>query len=240
MFAAIGCSVSKRTLPGPRDWDGHPHVGEDKRLLPMPAAAAIVARRMVGCLEIHKGCWSCKGLIMYEGSFKSVVAVMGLAAVAGCATSRAPLPTVARVDVPRYMGAWYVISSIPTFLEKGAYNAVERYAQNPDGTIAVTFTFHKGGFDGPLKTMTPRGWILNASGAVWGMRFVWPIKADYRIAYLNDDYTEVIVGRTARDYVWIMARKPQIPADEYQRLVQRVADMGYDTAKLKAVPQRWP
>jgi apolipoprotein D and lipocalin family protein len=165
---------------------------------------------------------------------------IGIVVVAGCATSRVPLPTAAHVDVSRYMGSWYVIASIPTFLEKGAYNAVETYARDADGTIAVTFTFHKGGFDGPLKTMKPRGFVLDATGAVWGMRFVWPIKADYRIAYLNDDYTEVIVGRSARDYVWIMARKPQLPADEYQRLVQRVAGMGYDLSKLQTVPQRWP
>jgi apolipoprotein D and lipocalin family protein len=169
-----------------------------------------------------------------------MVGLMGMMVAGGCATSRTPLPAVAHVDVARYMGPWYVIASIPTFLEKGAYNAVETYSQNADGTIAVNFTFHKGGFDGPVKTMKPRGFILDASGAVWGMRFVWPIKADYRIAYLNDDYTEVIVGRTARDYVWIMARKPQIGAQEYERLVQRVAQLGYDVSKLAAVPQRWP
>ena len=161
-------------------------------------------------------------------------------AIAGCATSRPPLPTAARVDVNRYMGPWYVLASIPTFLEKDAYNAVETYALNADGTIAVTFTYHKGAFDGPLKTMTPRGWVEDASGAVWGMRFVWPIKADYRIAYLDEGYTEVIVARNARDYVWIMARKPELPAAQFARLQQRVADMGYDVSKLKLVPQRWP
>ena len=46
--------------------------------------------------------------------------------------------------------------------------------------------------------------------AVWGMRFVWPVKADYRIAWLDRDYTLTVVGREARDYVWIMARRPQI------------------------------
>jgi apolipoprotein D and lipocalin family protein len=152
-----------------------------------------------------------------------------------------PIPTVPHVDLPRFMGPWYVIASIPTFLEKDAYNAVESYRLDADGTIAATFTFHKGGFDGTLKKMKPRGFVEDAeSNARWGMQFVWPIKAEYLIAHLDADYTETIIARNARDYVWIMARSPQLGEPDYQRLVEAVARMGYDTSKLIRVPQRQP
>jgi apolipoprotein D and lipocalin family protein len=136
------------------------------------------------------------------------------------------------------MGDWYVIASIPTFLEKEAYGAVESYKLNADGTIATTFTFHKGSLDGPVKTMKPRGFVRDSTNAVWGMQFVWPVKAEYLIAYVSQGYTETIIARTARDYVWIMARTPTLPASEYQRLVDKVAALGYDTSKLRVVPQR--
>ena len=56
------------------------------------------------------------------------------------------------------------------------------YKLDPDGTIATTFTFNAGGFDGPGRLYTPRGFVVDrTSNAVWGMQFVWPIKADYRI-----------------------------------------------------------
>jgi apolipoprotein D and lipocalin family protein len=142
------------------------------------------------------------------------------------------------VDLQRFMGSWYVLASIPTFLEKNAYDAVESYKLNDDGTVAVDFTFRNGGFDGPRKTMHPKGFVLDSSNAVWGMRFIWPIKAEYRICYLNDDYSAVIIGRTARDYVWIMARTATVSAAEYDALVQRVASMGYDVGKLRKVPQQ--
>jgi apolipoprotein D and lipocalin family protein len=139
------------------------------------------------------------------------------------------------------MGSWYVIASIPTFLEKDAYNAVESYRFERDGSIATTFTFHKGGFSGALKTMKPRGLVEDAmSNARWGMQFIWPIKAEYLIANLDVDYTETIIARNARDYVWIMARVPQVGELNYQRLVEAVGRMGYDTSKLVRVPQRWP
>jgi apolipoprotein D and lipocalin family protein len=152
----------------------------------------------------------------------------------------APVPTVARVDLPRFMGDWYVIASIPTFLEKHAFNAVESYRLDADGTVATRFTFRKGSLQGPVKTMNPRGWVRDPTNAVWGMQFIWPIKAEYLIAYVDDAYTETIIARSARDYVWIMARTPELPEAEYRRLVAMVEKLGYDPAKLRPVPQRWP
>ena len=87
---------------------------------------------------------------------------------AGCQTLK-PIYTVEAVDLKRFMGNWYVIASIPTFIEKDAYNAVESYRLDEDGTVATTFRFNKGSLDGPLKEYTPRGFIEDeASNAVWG------------------------------------------------------------------------
>jgi len=157
----------------------------------------------------------------------------------GCRAAPPPLTTEPHVDLPRFMGDWYVIASIPTALERGAHDAVESYRLEPDGTIATTFTFRDGGFDGKVKTYRPRGFVLDpASNAVWGMRFIWPIKADYRIVHVSADYQRTIIGRQKRDNVWIMARKPQLSTAELDELRARVAREGYDLSKLVMVPQR--
>lgn len=138
------------------------------------------------------------------------------------------------------MGDWYVIANIPTSIERDAYNAVESYEMAPDGTIRTTFTFRDGGFDGKKKRYTPRGFVLDEkTNAVWGMQFVWPIKADYRIVYLSDDYSQTVIGRTKRDYVWIMARTPVIPFADFARITQLLADLGYRVHEIRHVPQRW-
>lgn len=163
-----------------------------------------------------------------------------LALLGGGCSSYAPMPTVERVELERFMGDWYVIANIPTFIEKGAHNAVESYRLDADGSIATTFTFRDGAFDGPLKRYTPRGFVLDrTSNALWGMQFIWPIKADYRITYLADDYSLTVISRQQRDYVWIMARRPQIAEADYARLVELIAAQGYDTRRLERVPQRW-
>jgi apolipoprotein D and lipocalin family protein len=160
--------------------------------------------------------------------------------LAGCQNTRhPPVPLAPHVDIPRFMGDWYVIAATPTLIDRDAYNAVESYRLDPDGTIATTYTFRAGGFDGPEKQYNPRGFVLDHPGnAVWGMQFVWPIKADYRIAYLAPDYSETVVAREKRDYVWIMARTPQISEAAYERLLRMVLDMGYEPSQVRRMPQR--
>ena len=136
------------------------------------------------------------------------------------------------------MGDWYVIASVPTFIEKGAHNAIESYAMNDDGTIATTFRFNRDSFDGEVSTYHPTGFVSKHSNSEWGMQFIWPFKAEYIIAYLSDDYQHTIIARTARDYVWIMARTPVLENKEYNDLVQRVVDMGYERDLIQKVPNQ--
>ena len=175
-------------------------------------------------------------------NYRITLLALTLLTLAGCQTVPGPpLKTVDHVNLERFMGDWYVIANIPTFLERGAHNAVESYRLNEDGSIATTFTFRDGGFDGAIKRYQPTGFITDArSNAVWGMQFIWPIKADYRIIYLNEDYTQTVIGREKRDYVWIMARTPAISDEDYARIVQLIADQGYDVSQVQRVPQRWP
>lgn len=107
---------------------------------------------------------------------------------AGCSNlDTRPIPRPASVDVPRFMGDWYVIAHIPSRPEREAFDAVESYAPRPDGRIQTTFTYRKGSFQAPLKSMHPIGKVeAEGNGAVWGMQFIWPIQAEYIIAWVDE------------------------------------------------------
>lgn len=163
---------------------------------------------------------------------------------AGLSGCRVPVKTEpqrainSHVDLKKFMGDWYVIAHIPTFIETEAYNAVESYKLDPDGTIATTFKFNKGSLDGPLKTYNPRGFIYNReTNAEWRMQFVWPFKAAYLITSLSDDYQTTIIGVPDRKYVWIMARTKTISPARYAEMVKTLEKSGHDISKLRRVPQ---
>lgn len=168
-------------------------------------------------------------------NFFLIIPAMTLSA---CSTST-PIRSVPKVDLERFMGDWYVVANIPTFIERDAHNAVESYGLISDQQVATTFRFNQGSFDGPVKTYRPTGFVSDdPSNAIWGMQFIWPVKADYRVIYLNEDYTQTVIGRNRRDYLWIMARTPSIPVADYAAIIDLVTDQGYDAAKIRPVPQR--
>lgn len=173
--------------------------------------------------------------------YSALLLAITLGLVGGCHSTGTlpPIRTASAVDLDRFAGDWFVIANIPTFIETEAYNAIETYALPVDGKIATTFRFNKGGFDGELKTYHPTGFVREDTGnAVWGMQFIWPIKAEYRIVFVDEDYQHTIVGRSKRDYVWLMSRSPDIADDDYQMMVDLIAAEGYDPALLRRVPHQ--
>ena len=151
-----------------------------------------------------------------------------------------PIKPVAHVDLPRFMGNWYVIATIPTMFERSACNAVETYTLQPDGRVATSFRFRNGS-DGPVRVIRSTGFVKDDTGnAVWGVQPFWPIKMQYIVAYLKEDYSQTIVARDDRDYTWIMARTPTISQGDYEALVARVITLGYPSSKIRKVPQVWP
>ena len=158
------------------------------------------SERAIGCLQV-----------MLLGFF-----------LAGCQSSEplTPIRTADFVDIDRFMGDWFVLGNTPTFIEKQAYNAVESYELAADGSIATTFRFNKGALDGPEKEYHPRAFVRDKdTNAVWGMQFVWPFKAEYRVLYVDETYSQCIIGRSKRDYLWIMARSAEISEEDYASLV---------------------
>lgn len=150
-----------------------------------------------------------------------------------------PIRMAEKVNLDLFMGDWYVIANIPTFIEKGAHNAIESYHREQKDVIKTTFTFNKDSFTGPKKAYNPTGFVQeDPSNAEWKMQFLWPFKSEFIIVYVDPAYEYAIIGRTKRDYLWIMARKPHIDQRELDRLIQIAVDEGYDPDKIELVPQK--
>ncbi len=167
------------------------------------------------------------------------VAILALFLV-GCTAARPRLDTVKNMELEKFMGKWYVIATIPVFIEAKAYNETEEYNILPDGSINTVLTFNQGGFDGPVKRYNPRGFVKDkVNNSTWAMQFIWPLKAEYLITHLSEDYSLTVIGRNKRDFVWLMARTPEISEADYDRLMKEIADQGYNMKKMRKVPQKW-
>lgn len=159
--------------------------------------------------------------------------------LAGCSTVQPP-PTVPHVDLPRFMGDWYVIAGQFTPFEKGAYNAIENYRLDEKGRIPTTFTFNKGAPDGPRKTFRSIAFVHNQeTKAEWRIQFIWPFRFPYLIVFLDDEYQVTAVTTEDRKYIWVMARSPEISPALEKELMDRLRELGFDPNRFVRVVHRY-
>jgi len=150
------------------------------------------------------------------------------------------LETVDYVDLEKFMGDWYVIANIPTFIEKGAVNAIESYRLDSKGRVKTTFTFRKGSKNGPEKEYNPTGFIYDKkTNAEWRMQFLWPFKSPFLIIDLDEDYTYTVIGIPSRKYVWIMARNHSLDEKIYNNIISNLKKVGYDISQIQKIEQDW-
>ncbi|HMO52595.1 MAG TPA: lipocalin family protein [Kiritimatiellia bacterium] len=155
----------------------------------------------------------------------------------GCAT-RNPPSTVSYVDLDRFMGDWYVIGGNLTWFERDAYHAIENYRLDEKGRIPTTFTFRRGGFDGPEKTYRSMAFVHDReSNAEWRIQFFWPVRFPYLVVYLDPDYQATAISTDDRKYLWIMSRTPQLREDLRLEIMQTLEEKGFDTSAFVTVPQ---
>jgi len=167
--------------------------------------------------------------------------LLTLLAATACSTparKQPPLRPVAHVDLPRYMGDWYVFANIPYLLENGKVATKDRYALRPDGKIDNIFVFHRKTFAAPEKQWKALAWVHSKeTNAEWRVQFFWPVSIPYFIIDLDEDYQWSVVGYPSRKLAWVLTRKPVLDEAVYQGILKRMAAQGYDPKMLVKVPQ---
>jgi apolipoprotein D and lipocalin family protein len=110
-----------------------------------------------------------------------------------------------------------------------------RYQLLGDGKVGVRNECRKANgkhdiSNGTAKVADPK------SNAKLRVTFFWPFAGDDWIIYLDKDYRYAVVGEPDRKDLWILGRKDMDNAT-YQKILQHVAESGYDTSKLVRTKQ---
>ncbi len=167
--------------------------------------------------------------------------LMFAALLSSCSSTppKPPLKTVAHLDLPRFMGDWYVFANIPYSLENGKVGSFDRYAMRPDGRIQNNFLFRRGSLDAPLEEWKGIAWVHDKkSNAEWRVQFIWPLRMPFLVIDLDPDYQWAVIGYPSRKLAWVLTRKTKLDEATYREILKRMEAQGYDSSLLKKVPQR--
>jgi apolipoprotein D and lipocalin family protein len=184
----------------------------------------------------------------------SLVAALALFASShALAAAAGPLQSVPSVDINRYMGHWYQIAYYPNRFQKQCTSDVTAdYKLLAHGQVEVTNRCRTA--DGKVDDVVGRARLQQkrllgipleepVSTARLEVRFapaivswfpgVW---APYWVVQLADDYRYSVVSEPTREYLWILARTPTLPAQDLAAIKARLTEQGFDVNKLVALP----
>jgi apolipoprotein D and lipocalin family protein len=165
------------------------------------------------------------------------LALIALIAGAGRASAREPLP-LARVDMSRVWGDWYIIATIPNAFERGMVAPHDVYSPGGGRNIQEDFYMRRGGFGARLNHFRVHDWVrAETNNAHWRVQIFWPINLPFLVVYVDPQYRFMLFGEEDRKLGWIYGRSPEISDADYADLLRRFAAAGYDPARFRKFVQ---
>jgi apolipoprotein D and lipocalin family protein len=179
---------------------------------------------------------------------KIIAAAVAALVVAGASQAsrkdHAPLEVVPSLDLKRYAGRWYEIARLPNRFQRDcAGDTAATYTPLADGALAVVNECRRA--DGRLKSAEGVARVVDrATNAKLEVRFAPAFLSflpfawgDYWVLALGDSYEYALVGEPGREYLWVLARAPQMDDGQYQELLKRAAALGFDTGRMVRTKQ---
>lgn len=174
------------------------------------------------------------------GYLKSLAAGLVLLALAACTGRPEGVEVVRGFDVTRYGGQWFEIMRLDHRFERGLVNVTATYTLRPDGSIGVV---NRGYDPKACRWKEADGYAVlqdRPDVASLSVTFFWPFAGGYHVVELDPDYGWAMISGPTRDYLWILARRPDLAPDIRNRLVARARALGFAVDELILVEHGRP
>lgn len=164
-----------------------------------------------------------------------------LIGLVGCTAAPEGVEPVTDFEPDRYLGVWYEILRLDHSFERGLDNVTATYGKNDDGTLSVV----NRGLDRETcewdEATAKARFLDDPSIASLGVTFQWPFTGGYHVIALDKaEYSYAMVSGPSRDYLWILARQPELDPEIETRLVDMARDLDYPVAELIRVDHSAP
>ena len=136
-------------------------------------------------------------------------------------------------DLEKYLGSWYEIARIKNEFEPEMKKVMAKYSLNLDGTVKIINSGYLGDkiqwIEGIAKT--------TADPKLLRVSFYNNIFSDYKILFIDDDYSYALVGGNSDNYLWILSRDSELREDIILFLIRLAENLGYKVDKLEFTKQ---
>ena len=172
---------------------------------------------------------------------KAIQLALGLVAsaalLAGCVGLPQGVEPVRDFELDRYLGKWHEIARLDHSFERGLTRVTAEYSLREDGGVRVVnrgFDPRAGAWD---EAVGKAYFVEDEDRGYLKVSFFGPFYGAYIVFELDPDYRHAFISGPNRDYLWLLARTPEVPEAVRQRFVDRATELGFDLSELVWVDQ---
>ncbi|TKB48421.1 lipocalin [Ferrimonas sediminicola] len=155
------------------------------------------------------------------------IILMALLLVTGCTSAPEGVEPVRSFELERYLGTWYEVARLDHSFERGLRDVTADYSMREDGGIHV---INRGVREdtGEVSEAIGRAYpVGQPSVAHLKVSFFGPFFGAYVVFELDAEYRYAFVSGPNRDYLWLLARTPQVSEAVMTRFRQRATELGF-------------
>ena len=157
-----------------------------------------------------------------------VVVVAVALALAGCRSIPRNVEPVEGFSLQRYLGRWYEVARLDFAFERNLMEVTAEYSLNEDGSVRVVnrgFNSVKGEWQVAEGRARFRG---DSDVGALEVSFFGPFYSGYNVIAIDEDYQHTLVSGSDYNYLWILSRTPDIPADVLTEYLILAESLGFD------------
>lgn len=159
--------------------------------------------------------------------------IFGSLILSACTSVPEGVDPVSGFDVERYQGKWYEIARLDHDFEAGLTDVTAEYALNDDGTVAVINRGYSQESNSWEEADGKAKFVGDDEMARLKVSFFGPFYGSYVVFGLDKaDYQYAFVAGPSHEYLWLLARTPQISESVRSEFIEAAEQAGFETETL--------
>jgi apolipoprotein D and lipocalin family protein len=152
--------------------------------------------------------------------------------LSGCLAVPDGIEPIDNFELNRYLGDWYEIARLDHSFERGLEAVKAEYSLRDDGGIRVINSGRDSKSQVAQQAEGRAYFVEEPNLGHLKVSFFGPFFGSYVIFELDENYQYAFIAGNNRDYLWLLARTPEVSEELIDQFISRASLLGFDTSQL--------
>lgn len=158
--------------------------------------------------------------------------VIACCLLSGCLAVPDGIEPVDNFELNRYLGKWYEIARLDHSFERGLEAVSAEYSLRDDGGIRVINSGYNTDTQANQEAEGRAYFVEQPNLGYLKVSFFGPFFGSYVIFELDENYQYAFIAGNTTNYLWLLARTPEVSQELVNQFINRATQLGFDTSQL--------